>query len=50
MKKQTRDVISGESLVNEVNRFLNLGLDVHYRQVRVAMQEDGGRIKAQQTL
>jgi transposase len=23
-----------------------LGLDVHYRQVTVAMQEDGGRIKA----
>ena len=28
------------------NRVLNLGLDVHYRQVTVAMQEDGGRIKA----
>ena len=27
-------------------RALNLGLDVHYRQVTVAMQEDGGRIKA----
>ena len=25
-------------------RALNLGLDVHYRQVTVAMQEDGGRI------
>jgi transposase len=25
---------------------LKLGLDVHYRQVTVAMQEDGGRIKA----
>jgi len=23
-----------------------LGLDVHYRQVTVAMQENGGRIKA----
>ena len=39
------------SLVNYVNgvlnnRVLNLGLDVHYRQVTVAMQEDGGRIKA----
>jgi len=29
-----------------VARVLNLGLDVHYRQVTVAMQEDGGRIKA----
>ena len=27
-------------------RVLKLGLDVHYRQVTVAMQEDGGRIKA----
>jgi hypothetical protein len=25
-------------------RVLKLGLDVHYRQVTVAMQEDGGRI------
>lgn len=31
---------------NAVVRVLNLGLDVHYRQVTVAMQEDGGRIKA----
>ena len=46
MKKQTSEVISRESLVNELNRVLNLGLDVHYRQVTVAMQEDGGRIKA----
>src|SRR5262249_11261798 len=30
---------------NVVVRALNLGLDVHYRQVTVAMQEDGGRIK-----
>ena len=47
MKKETitSDGISGESLVNYVNRVLNLGLDVHYRQVTVAMQEDGGRIK-----
>ena len=29
-----------------VIRDLKLGLDVHYRQVTVAMQEDGGRIKA----
>jgi hypothetical protein len=46
MKKQTSEVISGGSLVNYVNGVLNLGLDVHYRQVTVAMQEDGGRIKA----
>src|ERR1700693_2606327 len=38
--------ISPASLVNYVNRVLKLGLDVHYRQVTVAMQEDGGRIKA----
>ena len=37
--------ISAAALVN-VNRVLNLGLDVHYRQVTVAMQEDGGRIMA----
>jgi transposase len=37
---------SAASLVNSVNRVLNLGLDVHYRQVTVAMQQDGGRIKA----
>src|SRR5271169_2561195 len=48
MNKETisRDIISGASVVNYVNRVLNLGLDVHYRQVTVAMQEDGGRIKA----
>ena len=34
------------SLVDYVNRVLKLGLDVHYRQVTVAMQEDGGRIKS----
>jgi hypothetical protein len=28
------------------NRVLRLGLDVHYRQVTVAQQEDGGRIKS----
>ena len=38
--------ISAATVVNHVNRVLNLGLDVHYRQVTVAMQEDGGRIKA----
>jgi hypothetical protein len=26
-------------------RILNLGLDLHYRQVTAGMQEDGGRIK-----
>jgi transposase len=31
---------------NGGNRVLKLGLDVHYRHVTVAMQEDGGRIKA----
>src|ERR1700756_5963512 len=30
---------------NALVRALKLGLDVHYRQVTVAMQEDGGRIK-----
>ena len=42
----TGNGISQASLVNYVNRVLNLGLDVHYRQVTVAMQEDGGRIKS----
>jgi len=45
-KTITGNSISQASLVNYVNRVLNLGLDVHYRQVTVAMQEDGGRIKA----
>jgi transposase len=45
-KTITGHSISQASLVNDVNRVLNLGLDVHYRQVTVAMQEDGGRIKA----
>jgi hypothetical protein len=44
-KTITGNSISQASLVNYVNRVLNLGLDVHYRQVTVAMQEDGGRIK-----
>jgi hypothetical protein len=48
MNKETisREIISAGSLVNYVNRVLNLGLGVHYRQVTVAMQENGGRIKA----
>ena len=43
MNKETisSNGISQASLVNYVNRVLNLGLDVHYRQVTVAMQEDG---------
>src|ERR1700722_6688469 len=45
-KTITGQSISQASLVSYVNRVLNLGLDVHYRQVTVAMQEDGGRIKA----
>src|ERR1700760_1829625 len=48
MNKETlsKDIISAASAVNYVKRVLSLGLDVHYRQVTVAMQEDGGRIKA----
>ena len=38
-KTITGNNISQASLVNYVNRVLNLGLDVHYRQVTVAMQE-----------
>jgi transposase len=37
---------SQASVDNSGNRVLKLGLDVHYRQVTVALQEDGGRIKA----
>jgi hypothetical protein len=37
---------SQANVVNKGNRVLKLGLDTHYRQVTVAMQEDGGRIKA----
>jgi hypothetical protein len=36
---------SQANVVNKGNRVLKLGLDMHYRQVTVAMQEDGGRIK-----
>ena len=39
-KTITGNGISQASLVNYVNRVLNLGLDVNYRQVTVAMQED----------
>jgi hypothetical protein len=46
-KKQSVSSSSNQaSLADYVNRVLKLGLDVHYRQVTVAMQEDGGRIKA----
>jgi transposase len=45
-KTITGNGTSQASLVNYVNRVLHLGLDVHYRQVTVAMQEDGGRIKS----
>ena len=34
------------SVNNNGNRVLKLGLDVHYRQITVAMQEGGGRIRA----
>jgi transposase len=37
---------SQASVAIKSHRVLKLGLDVHYRQVTVAMQEDGGRIKA----
>src|SRR6201984_575133 len=49
MNKKTEVSSSGSSeanVNNSGNRVLKLGLDVHYRQVTVAMQEDGGRIKA----
>jgi hypothetical protein len=55
MKKQTSEVISRESLVNELKRVLNLGLDVHYRPgiewlrgdfQNVARWEPGHRLEA----
>src|SRR6201996_9591366 len=45
MNKKNND-ISRENLFNDVKGVLNLGLDDHYRQITVAMQEDGGRIKS----
>ena len=47
MNKETlsRNGNSELSVVNGEKRVLKLGLDTHYRQVTVAMQEDGGRIK-----
>jgi hypothetical protein len=47
--KQTNQypvVVTGKASFQQRHRVLKLGLDVHYRQVTVAMQEDGGRIKA----
>ena len=48
MKKEilARNSSGQANVVNNDKRVLKLGLDVHYRQVTVAMQEDGGRIKA----
>ena len=49
MNKKTEVSSNGSSeanVNNSGNRVLKLGLDVHYRQVTVAMQEDGGRIRA----
>src|SRR5271165_1199021 len=50
MKKTNEDIWSNgnqhASVIDDGKRVLRLGLDVHYRQVTVAIQEDGGRIKA----
>src|SRR6201997_5754048 len=47
LSKVVRDQANRENpVLGRVARILNLGLDLHYRQVTVAMQEDGGRIKA----
>lgn len=40
------EAIENNPLLSGVLRILKLGLDLHYRQVTVAMQEGGGRIKA----
>ena len=45
-KTLTSNGSSQANVVNKCNGVLKLGLDMHYRQVTVAMQEDGGRIKA----
>ena len=42
----SKAIADGARQENAAARVLKLGLDVHYRQVTVAMQEDGGRIKA----
>jgi transposase len=48
--KQSNQLVSSgssnQTSVDNSHRVLKLGLDVHYRQVTVAMQEEGGRIKA----
>jgi hypothetical protein len=43
MKKETvtSNGSSQANVVNKSNRVLKLGLDMHYRQVTVAMQKDG---------
>ena len=51
MQKQTKKTVSGDgnsqaSVEYKGKRVLKLGLDMHYRQVTVAMQEEDGRIKA----
>jgi transposase len=45
---QSRSGSEGQqaSVAHHGNRVLRLGLDLHYRQVTVAMQEDCGRIKS----
>ena len=45
-KQLTAKSIEQGSGERKCNRVLKLGLDVHYRQVTVAMQEEEGRIKA----
>ena len=45
-KQLTAKSIEQESEERKCNRVLKLGLDVHYRQVTVAMQEEAGAIKA----
>jgi transposase len=50
MKKQTKSVSgigeSQASVEQKSEQMLKLGLDMHYRQVTVAMQEEDGQIKA----
>ena len=46
--KSVSNGIGDESIEEKAaTRILNLGLDLHYRQVTAGMQEDGGRIKPQ---
>lgn len=50
MKKETKSVSaiskSQASVEQQADKLLKLGLDMHYRQVTVAMQEESGPIKA----